>query len=275
MFVLFLRVHLARPAHGLPGLQLPRGGQGQVPDAASAGLSVGRREAGRVGARGRRRSPPRPPPGLGSISPVFRRNLKHSPPPSSRAAAGNVPDGRLPHPPGRRASLREDRWLQWRVQKWNEKEGKWVGRWLFKFFLPFFFLPSFFFSFFFYSSLSKVDGWLVKENDKAAPQGRHLEGASLNKMLSILYIFPDAAKPGKAPVSPPSFPLFETESHQRDSQMLPVSPLHRLYSASPPPPLSSRLLFSPRWTLLRHHPQLSSGSLLFPSLPSSFSSREG
>lgn len=47
------------------------------------------------------------------------------------------------------------------------------------FFSPFFFssfLPSSFF-FFLYSSLSKVDGWLVKENDKAAPSKEDTGGA--------------------------------------------------------------------------------------------------
>lgn len=68
------------------------------------------------------------------------------------------------------------------------------------FFFPFFsfllfpFLSSFFF--FFYSSLSKVDGWLVKENDKAAPAKEGTGGGlgHLGKMLNILYIFPYATK---------------------------------------------------------------------------------
>ena len=56
-----------------------------------------------------------------------------------------------------------------------------LGEFLLDFSSPFFsflFLscPSFFF--FFYSSLSQVDGWLVKENDKAAPDRKELEGAS-------------------------------------------------------------------------------------------------
>lgn len=63
-------------------------------------------------------------------------------------------------------------------------------------FFSFLFLscPSFFF--FFYSSLSQVDGWLVKENDKAAPDRKELEGGlgHLGKMLSILYVFPYATK---------------------------------------------------------------------------------
>lgn len=159
------------------------------PPRASTRLSLGRGEWEGVGAsQGGASPPPRSRCGsfeafcqyFGGIRSIIPLHLRR------QLLVLYLLDRRFPHLPGNWAFLCGDG-SQCRLQrkkKKNETKGRGSG-WedgSFNIFLPPFFpflflsCPSFFF--FFYSSLSQVDGWLVKENDKAAPDRKELEGAS-------------------------------------------------------------------------------------------------